>query len=195
MYQHAKIPGIIFCVLIIAYSQIAYSDENAWEILKRGGHVVLMRHATAEQAGDPLAFTINDCSVQRNLSQKGRREAELVGRAFRAWSVPIAKVLSSRYCRTQETAKLAFGRVTTWQPLDLLYALPEQDRDARTEVVTERIGAYAGNGNLIMITHRPNIDALTFEIVEPGGLLVLEPDHEGSFNIVVHLSPDDLKVK
>ncbi|MCK5362919.1 MAG: histidine phosphatase family protein [Gammaproteobacteria bacterium] len=163
--------------------------------MKRGGHVVLMRHATAEQAGDPLAFAINDCGVQRNLSQEGRREAELIGRAFRAWSVPVAKVLSSRYCRTQETAKLAFSRVTTWQPLDLLYALPEQDRGARTEVVTERIGAYAGNGNLIMITHRPNIDALTFEIVEPGGLLVLESDHEGSFNIVGHLSPDDLEVK
>jgi phosphohistidine phosphatase SixA len=195
MYQHSKIPGIIFCVAIIAYSHIGYSDENPWETLKRGGHVVLMRHAAAEKAGDPLVFAINDCGVQRNLSQKGRREAELIGRAFRAWSIPVAKVLSSRYCRTQETAKLAFSRVTTWQPLDLLYALPEQDRDARTEVVTERIGAYAGNGNLIMITHRPNIDALTFEIVEPGWLLVLEPDHEGSFNIVGHLSLDDLKVK
>ena len=155
----------------------------------------MMRHAAAEKAGDPLVFAINDCSVQRNLSLEGRREAELIGRAFRAWSIPVAKVLSSRYCRTQETAKLAFGRVTTWPPLDFLYALPEQDRDARTEVVAERIGAYAGNDNLIMITHRPNIDALTVEIVEPGGLLVLEPDHEGSFNIVGHLSPDDLKVK
>ncbi len=195
MYQHNKIPGIVFCVAIIAYSHVGYSDENVWEILKRGGHVVLMRHSTAEKVGDPLAFETNDCSVQRNLSQRGRREAEFVGRTFRARSIPVAKVLSSRYCRTQETAKLAFGRVTTWQPLDLLYALPEQDRDARTEVVAKRIGAYAGDDNLIMITHRSNIDALTFKIVEPGGFLVLAPDYEGSYNIVGHLSPADLETK
>ena len=195
MYQHNKIPGIVFCVAIIAYSQGGYSVENVWEILKRGGHVVLMRHGTAEKVADPLAFEINDCSVQRNLSQSGRRDVEFVGRTFRAPSIPVAEVLSSRYCRTRETAKLAFGRVTAWQPLDLLYALSEQDRDARTEVVATRIGAYAGSDNLIMITHRPTIDALTFEIVESGGFLVLEPDDEGSYNIVGQLSPADLETK
>jgi phosphohistidine phosphatase SixA len=94
-----------------------------------------MRHATARQVGDPLVFDVNDCSVQRNLSQKGRKEVKLIGQAFHARSIPVAKVLSSRFCRTQETAKLAFGQVTGWQPLDLPYALPEQDRDARTAIV------------------------------------------------------------
>lgn len=119
----------------------------------------------------------------------------MIGRAFRARAIPIAQVLSSRYCRTQETAKLAFGRVTTWQPLDLLYALPEQDRDARTNVVAKRIGVYAGTDNLIMITHMPNIDALTFEIVEAGGFLVLKPDHKGGYDIVGDIIPDDLRTK
>ena len=155
----------------------------------------MMRHATAEKVGDPLVLKIDDCSVQRNLSEQGRKEAEFIGRAFHNRSVPIAEVLSSRYCRTQETAKLAFGLVTTWQHLDLLYALPEHDRDARTEIVAERISAYTGKDNLIMITHQPNIDALTLELVEPGGFLVLRPDHNGGFDIVEYVAPDDIQTE
>jgi phosphohistidine phosphatase SixA len=105
------------------------------------------------------------------------------------------EVLSSRYCRTRETAELTFGLVTTWQPLDLLYALPQQDRDARTEIVAQRIGAYVGKGNLIMITHLPNIDALTLELVEPGGFLVLQPDHNGGFDIVGDFSPAGMEIE
>jgi len=186
---------LLFCAVIMAYSQPGYSDEDVWAQLEQGGHVVLMRHATTDNSGDPLAFKINDCSVQRNLSQKGRQQAELIGRAFRARSIPVAKVLSSRYCRTQETAKLAFGEVSTWQPLDLLYALDEQDRDARTEAVAKRIGTYSGSENVIMVTHSPNIDALTFETIEFGGFLVLKPDHEGGYDIVGHIAPDDIRSK
>jgi phosphohistidine phosphatase SixA len=177
------------------YPNIGYTDEDLWVRLQQGGNVVLMRHATADKTGDPLVLKIDDCSVQRNLSQQGRGEAELIGRAFRNRSVPIAEVLASRYCRTRETAKLAFGLVTTWQPLDLLYALPDHDRDARTEIVAERISAYTGKDNLIMITHLPNIDALTLELVEPGGFLVLRPDHDGSFDIVGHVAPDDIEAE
>jgi hypothetical protein len=46
-----------------------------------------------------------------------------------------------------------------------------------------------------MVTHRPNIDALTIEIVETGGFLVLKPDREGGYDIVGYVTPDDLKAK
>ncbi len=192
MHQHTRIFTILFCIAIIAYSHIGYSDEDVWAKLKRGGHVVLMRHATTG-GGDGIAFEVNDCSVQRNLSPFGREEAEIIGQVFRARSIPIAKVISSRYCRCEETAELAFGRVTTWQPLDTLSAVPGKDRRARTEVVAKRIGAYAGSGNLIMVTHRRNILWLTHENIEPGGFLVLKPDRKGGFDIVEYLIPDELE--
>jgi len=148
-----------------------------------------MRHATVGQVGDPLALKLDDCSVQRNLSQKGKSEAEHTGRAFRDRSVPVAEVLSSRYCRTRDTARLTFGRATTWQPLDLLVAVDEQERDARTETVAKRIADHVGESNLVLVTHSPNIDALTFEMVETGGFLVLKPDGDGSFDIVGRYTP------
>jgi phosphohistidine phosphatase SixA len=195
MYRRLRILSTLSFIAIIAYPIIGISDEDVWAKLKQGGYVVLMRHAKAEKIGDPLTLKINDCSVQRNLSAQGQKEVALIGRVFHGRSVSVSEVLSSRYCRTQETAELAFGRVTTWQPLDLLYALPEQDRDARTEIVAKRISTYTGEANLVMITHLPNIDALTLELVEPGGFLVLEPDHKGSFDIVGYFAPDDIKVE
>jgi phosphohistidine phosphatase SixA len=195
MYRQPGILAILFFTAVIAYPISGFGDEDVWANLKQGGYVVLMRHATAEKTGDPLLLKIDDCSVQRNLSPKGQQEASLIGRVFRSRSVPVAEVLSSRYCRTRETAELAFARVTTWQPLDLLFALPDQDRETRTEIVAQRIGSYTGKDNLIMITHLPNIDALTLELVEPGGFLILKPDHEGSFDIVGYFTPDELEVE
>jgi len=195
MYRRLRIFSTLFFIAIISYPSIGISDEDVWTSLQQGGYVILMRHAKAEKIGDPLTLKINDCSVQRNLSPQGQKEAALIGQVFRSRSVPITEVLSSRYCRTRQTAELGFGRVTSWQPLDLLYALPEQDREARTEIVAERISTFAGEDNLVMVTHLPNIDALTLELVEPGGFLLLKPDHQGSFDIVGYLTPDDIEAE
>jgi phosphohistidine phosphatase SixA len=195
MYRPTGILFTLCCIAIFAFPVTGISDDDIWVNLQQGGYVILMRHASAEKTGDPLILNVNDCSVQRNLSSKGRKEAAFIGQIFRDRSVSVAEVLSSRYCRTRETAELAFGQVTLWQPLDLLFALPDQDRDARTEVVAKRINTYAGDGNLVMVTHSPNIDALTLELVEPGGFLVLKPDHKGSFDIVGYFTPDDIELE
>jgi phosphohistidine phosphatase SixA len=195
VYHQLRKLTILFSLAITAYPGIGFSDEDVWAKLKQGGYVVLMRHATAEKTNDPLVLKVDDCTVQRNLSSKGQEEARFIEKVFRSRFIPVGEVLSSRYCRTQETAKLAFGFVSTWQPLDLLYALPDQERDTRTETVAQRIGAFVGKDNLVMVTHRPNIDALTLELVEPGGFLVLEPEQNGSFDIVGGITLGDIEMK
>ena len=59
----------------------------------------------------------NDCSTQRNLSAEGRRDAALIGQSARRLKLRLGAVLSSRFCRTRETARLAFGRATISPPL------------------------------------------------------------------------------
>ena len=193
MRQKLRILTLLYCVAFTAFPNTGFTDEDLWVKLKQGGYVVLMRHASTDKTGDPLVLKIDDCSVQRNLSRQGQTEAGVIGQAFHNRSIPVIEVLSSRYCRTRETAELAFGRVTAWKPLDLLYALPEQEREARTEIVAQRISTFTGKKNLIMVTHLPNIDALTLELVEPGGFLILEPDHNGSFDIVGGFTLGDIE--
>jgi hypothetical protein len=54
--------------------------------------------------------TFEDCTKQRNLTDKGRGEARAIGAAIRELRIPIGRVLASPFCRTVETAMLAFGR-------------------------------------------------------------------------------------
>lgn len=180
-----------FILSILLPSHGAAADDDLWAELQKGGKVVLMRHASTD-AREPVAFAPDDCSTQRNLSEKGRKEAKLVGQAFMRHAVPISDVLASPFCRTRDTAKAAFGRVQIWQPLNLLVGLSDAEKESRTAIVTERIASFSGPGNLVLITHRPNIDDLTFEVVKPGEFLILKPDGQSELEIIGRIAPDGL---
>jgi hypothetical protein len=45
----------------------------------------------------------------------------------------------------------------------------------------------------VLVTHQPNIDALTLEVVEPATMLVLKPDGKGGFARVYKLRVEDLR--
>ena len=49
------------------------------ERMKAGGHILMIRHALAPGTGDPANFRIGDCSTQRNLDDRGRRQAKAIG--------------------------------------------------------------------------------------------------------------------
>ncbi|AEG91151.1 histidine phosphatase family protein [Ramlibacter tataouinensis] len=79
--------------------------------LRRGGHVIYFRHtATDFSRGDSGMTGYADCANQRLLSEQGRFDARAVGRHIRALRLPVAEVLASPYCRTQDTARLMFGQ-------------------------------------------------------------------------------------
>jgi len=49
--------------------------KNLIEELKNGGKLIFIRHAYAPGGGDPDNFDINDCNTQRNLSDRGKKQA------------------------------------------------------------------------------------------------------------------------
>ena len=71
---------------------------------------MVFRHATTDTGIDTTS-DLTDCSRQRNLSSEGRRQSRTIGRAFRRLEIPLGRVLASPFCRTRETARLAFGRL------------------------------------------------------------------------------------
>src|SRR5436190_10548946 len=109
----------ILAGLALAVAPLAAGEEgDGWARLRKGGLVILMRHAATEPGlGDPAGFRIGDCSTQRNLSEAGRADARRIGERFRAERVPITRVYTSPWCRCRETALLAFGRAEDWEPL------------------------------------------------------------------------------
>ena len=75
-------------------------------------YVILLRHGQAPGRGEPANFDLNDCGTQRGLSDKGRDEAIQLGNTLRSLDVNVTKILTSRWCRTRQTAELlGFGPI------------------------------------------------------------------------------------
>jgi broad specificity phosphatase PhoE len=180
--------GVALSGLLIGAPVMAADGEAIWDLLRSGGQVVVMRHASTERGvGDPPGFRLEDCQTQRNLSAAGREEARRLGRAFRARGIPVGQVLSSRWCRCLETAQLAFGAVEPWPPLDSFF----NDRsraDAQTQAVRKLIADRPQGGNLILVSHQVNITALTQLSPAPGEMIILTPLGNGEFRVAGRLA-------
>ena len=162
-----------------AFPRLAPAEATLWGTLRKGGHVILMRHASTEPGlGDPPGFRLGDCATQRNLSAAGRDEARRVGDRIRREGIAIRAVYTSPWCRCRETALLAFGQAEDWEPLSSFFDFP--DREAQyTDSVKQRIAGYGRRelrGNVAMVTHNVNIAALTRLSVATAELVAVRPE-------------------
>lgn len=155
----------------------AQAKELLWGRLAEGGHVVLMRHASVASGPGSGSALLRDpsCLRERRLSDHGKAEARALGQSFRRRGIPVGEVLHSPYCRTTATAHLAFESGTPLAELTLLDALDPDDASRHTATLRTLIASHHGRRNLILVTHEPNIVALTREHLAPAAFLVLQP--------------------
>lgn len=175
-------------LLAAALPTPARADDALWALLRTGGQVVLLRHASTPPAvGDPPGFRLEDCATQRNLTDVGREEARRIGAAFKARAIPVERVLSSRWCRCVDTARLAFGSAEPWEPLSSLFA--DRTRQAeQTRAFRSLAGDKPSGGNVILVTHGANI--LAFVGVSPAmaEMVIVTPQGGGAFTVAGRLS-------
>lgn len=181
--------GALLCTALLA-ALPASADDNLWTTLRNGSHVLLMRHAATEPGiGDPPQFRLNDCSTQRNLSAEGRAQAVRVGRLLAERQIAISAVLSSRWCRCLDTARLAFGQTTPEPALDSFFGERGARSAPQTVAARDRIRGFRGPGNLMMVTHQVNITALTGEHPAMGEILVVRANADGTIKLVGRILP------
>jgi hypothetical protein len=100
-------------VLLAPFGTAGGASPRLVEQLQRGGLVLVLRHAATNQSKqDEDPVDLADCRTQRNLSAAGRAQARAIRRGVERLHLRIGAVLTSRFCRTRETARLAFGRST-----------------------------------------------------------------------------------
>jgi phosphohistidine phosphatase SixA len=148
------------------------------EELREGGYVVYIRHtATDMSQKDTHKTDVSRCDGMRNLTDAGREQARELGRAFRELEIPVAEVLASEYCRTRETAQLAFGefrrepRLTGFPPDD-----PRGPYEARVRATRELLGSPPPEGrNTVLVAHVKNLEAAADVEIEEGDSAVFQP--------------------
>lgn len=191
---HAPALGLVVALAIAAHPGARSADadlgtDELWERLRRGGLVVLIRHAVAPGTYDPPGFRVEDCATQRNLSDAGREQARRLGQAVRGRGVQVTEVRSSRWCRARDTAALAFGRHAPWAELDSVVGADRSDLPRRGARIRETIAAWSGPGTLVLVTHQFVITELTGRGAGEGELIVVEPRSSG-LEVLGRIAPD-----
>ena len=168
------------------------SSAQLLSALKAGGYVLYFRHTSTDFGQNDNAMkSFEDCANQRNLLDKGRAEARRIGAAVKRLELPIGEVMASPYCRTVETATLAFGRARK---------MPEARGGPVQSADSER---YAGlrallstppmpGSNNVVVSHGNPFHALAGPpYLAEGEAAVLRPLGNSRFEVVAPIRLDD----
>ena len=157
--------------------------------LRDGGYVLYLRHTETTRGGADDPSTLGDCTRQRELSDAGRRDARELGEAVRALRVPVDRVVASPFCRTAETARLAFGDHTTDEGL-LALAPDGRGREATAQRVRRLLAREPDDGeNTVLVGHVSNLQLASTAEPEEGGTVVFRPDGDGGFLLAGEVAP------
>lgn len=165
-----------------ALPAMTWADDASWAALKRPGAIVLFRHALAPGGGDPPGFKLGECSSQRNLSEEGKLQAQRIGKALTERGITVQAVWHSAWCRTRDTARLAFPNlrepILRAEPVFNSFFADRSTEPAQTAAARKRLLEWHGSGALVVITHQVNITALTDSFAQPGEGIVLLRERE-----------------
>ena len=160
------------------------------DALRRGGYVIYFRHAATDQTQtDSDTQNLENCQTQRNLNDRGRADAQAIGEAFKALSIPIGRILSSGYCRTRETAQLAFGRDEVTPDLT---GFPSALREQRIAALSEMLSTAPEAGtNTVLVAHGFNISNTAGISIAEGEAAIFAPLGADGFVLVARVLPEE----
>lgn len=174
----------------------AGADSTAKPVLTRtlqaGGVVLVLRHAATDfSKPDHDPVDLADCATQRNLSAGGRAEARAIGRGVRRLRLRVSTVLTSAFCRTRETARIAFGRSVVSTSLLNTITSPHDARWRRQIRSARRLlGTKPAPGAVtVLVTHGIVVSDTTGLTLEEGETLVFRPLGSSRYRLLGRILP------
>ena len=170
-----KLYLIIFILITSAVK--AVSNDNLINELRNGGKLIFIRHAYAPGSGDPINFDINNCNTQRNLNNRGNKQAKNIGNFFLKNNIPINKIYSSQWCRCKDTSLIAFKNFETKKFLNSFYSEKfAKNKDSQIIDLKNFINNWDGIENLVFVTHYVVISEILNYASSSGEIVVSNKD-------------------
>ena len=161
-------------------------NKNLMNQLEEGGKLIFIRHAYAPGSGDPDNFNLNDCSTQRNLSEDGKKQAQLIGVFFKENKIKIDKILSSEWCRCKETAFIAFEDFETKDFLNSFYSIKfAKNKKIQVKNLKKYVNKWNSKKNLILVTHYVVISEVLNYAPGSGEIIISDKDFNKIGNIEI----------
>jgi virginiamycin B lyase len=134
-------------------------------LLRQGGYVIYFRHTKTDFTQKDTVADYDNCAGQRNLTDEGRTQAKDIGVAMKTLGIPVGRVVASPYCRTRETAQLAFGKYE------------RADHYETAKAMTKEILSAVPNagGNIIIVAHGFIIRDVAGVILDEGDAYIFKP--------------------
>ncbi|MCU7940841.1 MAG: histidine phosphatase family protein [gamma proteobacterium symbiont of Bathyaustriella thionipta] len=167
---------ILWIFLLTLITSAAIADDSLWEKLKSDPNmVVLMRNSESSGNRDGSNMLVWDasgkCEGESTLTEEGKAQARRIGAAFLKHGIK-PKVISSPMCRCTETAAIAFGEYITDPDLRQRPLEDADGEDVFQAKSSSILSKHRGKTPIVFVNHRPNIDALTMELINVSDILI-----------------------
>ena len=185
----------ILAFLGLALAAVAAEPPSPGQLaaeLRNGGYVLYFRHTATDFSQNDAHMTgFDDCATQRNLTDKGREEARQIGEHVRRLAIPVSEVLASPFCRTVETAMIAFGKATKTQEARGGPANPDDPK--RYEPLRRLLSKTVPNGAIrVIASHGNPFHAVTgLPYLAEGEAALVRPHGNGRFEVVARIRLED----
>jgi phosphohistidine phosphatase SixA len=167
--------------------------------LRNGGYVLYIRHGKTEQAfqdqpSKPRWWKSCDTRSSRPLSDEGRQQMLTLGAQMREFAIPVARVVTSEYCRAIDTGLLLqLMPITQDMRLNLIEAHRADGRDdqtARKGLLEMLSTAPPAAKNIVLVAHVTTfvqpIDPVLQQLAE-GEMAVIRAGPDGRIEVVGRL--------
>jgi len=184
--------GAFLSLALAAVAAEPPSPERLAAELRTGGYVLYFRHTSTDFSQNDSKMTgFEDCATQRNLTEKGREEARQIGEHVRRLAVPVSEVLASPFCRTVETAMIAFGKATRTQ--DVRGGPANPDDPKRYEPLRQLLSKPVRKGAIrVIASHGNPFHAVTgLPYLAEGEAAMVRPRGNGRFEVFARIRPED----
>ena len=173
--------ALLAIALLIAQSTLA-DDNDMWDLLKRPGHIALLRHSNAPGATpEPYGIDLKNCTIQRNLDDEGRAQARRIGDEFRKHGLSRVRLVSSQFCRALETAKLTgLGPVEGLVALNQVFLTDFSGMQETAKKSTAFMKTIPAKQIAVLVSHVSNIQSIAGVQLSSGEMAVVHLDSSGA---------------
>ena len=171
-----------FAIGLLAVPGARADDAEMWALLKKPGHVVLLRHSNAPGATpEPYGIDLKNCAIQRSLDDDGRAQARRIGDAFRKNGIAKVRLVSSQFCRALETARLTkLGPVAELPALNQVFLTDLSGMKETAEKTAKFMKTIPAKQLAIFVSHVSNIQSIAGAVLDSGEMAILHLDASGA---------------
>ena len=157
---------ILFFVIVFFSSSNVFaskfgSKEEVVTALKKGGNIVFIRHAYAPRINNKFepddfysgSLKKKDCSVQRDLDNRGLAQAKIIGNLFKENNIQIDKILTSIYCRCFKTANEISSDYEISKMIISVGRGNVSKKKKQLKKIRKFIEKWDGKKNLVIVSH------------------------------------------